>query len=293
MKSIFIGSVMLSEALLTKMLNIGFDIHGVITKKQSSFNSDHTDLANIADKYNIPVLHTTDINSRSSVEWITEIDPDVIFCFGWSQLLKNEVLNIPRFGVIGYHPSKLPENRGRHPLIWAVALGLNETASTFFYIDEGVDSGDIISQETFSILFEDYAKDVYEKMIHTASNQIKDVICHLSSNKPTIPNTSLGKANTWRKRQKSDGLIDFRMSSINIYNLIRALSEPYIGAHLVYNNKEIKVWKSIPTSCGSNNIEPGKVIEINNHQIKIKTGDSAIWLIKHEFHELPEINSYL
>ena len=59
--------------------------------------------------------------------------PDLIICVGWSQILKSEILNIPKLGVIGFHPSKLPENRGKHPIIWSLVLGKKETASTFFH----------------------------------------------------------------------------------------------------------------------------------------------------------------
>ena len=59
--------------------------------------------------------------------------PDIIFCFGWSRLIKEELLKIPKKGVVGYHPAMLPKNRGRHPLIWALALGIKTTGSTFFH----------------------------------------------------------------------------------------------------------------------------------------------------------------
>ena len=88
----------------------------------------------------------------------------MIFCFGWSSLLKERVLNIPPMGVIGYHPAKLPENRGRHPLIWAIALGLENSASTFFFMDKGADSGDILSQVDFNISYQDDAQSVYQKV---------------------------------------------------------------------------------------------------------------------------------
>ena len=98
-------------------------------------------------KNNIPVRYTPNINSEEVIGWISNLAPDVIFCFGWSGLLKKELLQIPPMGVIGYHPTALPKNRGRHPITWALNLGLKETASTFFFMDDGIDSGDILSQK--------------------------------------------------------------------------------------------------------------------------------------------------
>lgn len=293
MKSIFIGSVEFSEQALKKLIEIGVELEGVITKDGSSFNSDFIDLSNTASVHNIPYLHTNDINSPKVSEWIIDKNPDILFCFGWSQLLKKEILKIPPKGVVGYHPAKIPENRGRHPLIWAIVLGLEETVSTFFIMDEGADSGDIISQKPFKLSIEDYAEDVYKRMTQTALDQIEEFVPNLISNKIERVPQALNTGNSWRKRGKEDGKIDFRMSSENIYNLVRALSKPYVGAHIVHQGKDIKVWKTVPSNFEAKNIEPGKILDIDGIKIKVKTGDSAIWLTEHEFDTLPQIKSYL
>ena len=59
----------------------------------------------------------------------------------------NRILDLAPLGIIGFHPAALPRNRGRHPIVWALVLGLEETASTFFFMDKGADTGDILSQE--------------------------------------------------------------------------------------------------------------------------------------------------
>ncbi len=293
MKIVFIGSVEFSERALKKLIEIGVDIVGVVTKESSSFNSDFVDLSKIASESNIPYLYTKDINSTDSHNWIKEKQPDIIFCFGWSQLLKKEILRIPQKGVVGYHPSNIPENRGRHPLIWAIVLGLKETASTFFIMDEGADTGDIISQRSFKIHYEDYAEDVYKKMTKTALAQIEEFVPKIESNTIKKIPQDLNAGNSWRKRGKKDGEIDFRMSTDNIYNLVRALSKPYIGAHITHQDKGIKVWKTSPAEFKPKNIEPGKILDTDGYKIKVKTGDSAIWLIEHEFEKMPQVNSYL
>ena len=79
-------------------------------------------------------------------------------------------------GVLGFHPSELPKNRGRHPLIWALALGLKKSASTFFFMDEGIDSGEILSQKIFDILSNDDAQSLYDKMSNNALQQIEEFL---------------------------------------------------------------------------------------------------------------------
>lgn len=80
-----------------------------------------------------------DINHLNNISWIKALSPDILLCFGWSSLLKEELLRIAPMGVLGYHPAELPYNKGRHPLIWAKVLGLEETASTFFFMDQTAD----------------------------------------------------------------------------------------------------------------------------------------------------------
>ena len=131
MKIVFIGSVSFSACALRELISMGADIAGVCTLTNSNFNADHEDLAPIAQDVDIPVSLATDINSEESVDWIRRKSPDVIFCFGWSRLIREPLLSLPPLGVIGFHPACLPANRGRHPIIWALVLGLEQTASTF------------------------------------------------------------------------------------------------------------------------------------------------------------------
>lgn len=293
MKILVIGSVQFSENALKKLIRIDIDLVGVVTKESSTFNSDFVDLSITAKKYQIPFHYTKNINTESSIDWIKDQNPDLIFCLGWSQLLKDEILQIPQKGTVGYHPAKLPENRGRHPLIWAIVLGLEETASTFFLMDAGADTGDIISQNTFPIHFEDRAKDVYDRMTLVALDQIEELVKQFQTDAIQRIPQKKERGNAWRKRGKEDGKIDFRMSSKNIYNLVRALDKPYPGAHFEYMSKDIKVWNTKITGCDSDNLEPGKVLEIKNDHLLVKTGDAAIWLLDHELHELPKKNEYL
>jgi methionyl-tRNA formyltransferase len=84
-------------------------------------------------------------------------------------------------GVVGFHPAALPENRGRHPLIWALVLGLEETASTFFFMDEGADSGDLLSQRRISIEPADDAGSLYARITEVAMCQIREFVPLLES----------------------------------------------------------------------------------------------------------------
>jgi len=293
MRIVFIGTVEFSLKALDKLLELNANVVGVCTKERSNFNADFADLTPICRKNNIPYKFIEDINSKENVEWIKSLKPDVVFCFGWSSLIKKELLNLSPMGVVGYHPAKLPQNRGRHPLIWTLVLGLEKSASTFFFMDEGADRGDILSQVEFEIDYKDDARSLYDKTTNIALKQIENFLPKLENNTYKRIKQDYSKANYWRKRTKKDGEIDFRMSGRAIYNLVRALTKPYVGAHLIYKEKEIKVWKVEEVECNLKNIEPGKILEVKDNTVLVKCYDNAIRILEHEFDELPKEGEYL
>jgi len=293
MKVVLIGSVEFSLRVLEKLISIDVDLVGVCTKKSSTFNSDFFDLKPLSDINEVPCLHVEDINSTKSVEWIKNLNPDVIFCFGWSSLIKKDILALAPMGIVGYHPAKLPKNRGRHPLIWALALGLKESASTFFFMDEGADTGDILSQVDFEISYQDDARNLYDKVVEIALIQIEEFIPALEKGTYTRIKQNEKESNGWRKRNELDGEIDFRMNSRSIYNLTRALTKPYVGAHIKFNETNYSVWKVKESNDFQENIEPGKVLRVFDKIFVVKSYDGAIEIIEHDFKEMPKVGEYL
>lgn len=293
MKILFIGTVEFSFNALEKIITLGGEVVGVVTKKKSNFNSDFIDLTPLCIKNNIDYNYVEDINLSDSVNWIKNKNPDIIFCFGWSSLIQNELLDLPPKGIIGYHPALLPCNRGRHPIIWALFLGLSKTGSTFFFMDKGADSGDILSQKEIVITKNDDAGTLYNKISNIAIKQIEEFLPQLQLNSYPKIKQNDKEANYWRKRTQKDGIVDFRMSSFSIYNLVRALTKPYIGASIFYDNHEIKIWKVQEESINLDNIECGKILEVDNNTILVKCYRGAIRIVEHSFEKLPQKGEYL
>lgn len=294
MRALLIGNVLFSKHILETLLNMPdlCQLVGIVTKSKSSYNNDHYDLAPIAINNGIPYKYVKDINQPHILSWIKAQQPEIIFCMGWSQLLSREVLELPRLGVIGYHPAMIPQNRGRHPLIWALALGLNETGSSFFKMDVGADSGEIISQKIINISNTDDAGSLYIKMIQVAKAQISSLVYDLVNGRVEYKPQNLAQGNIWRKRTRFDGLIDFRMTSISIYNLVRALTAPYPGAEVKINDEYHKVERVRVGNNTRHNLEPGLVLAIEGTAIEVKTSDGSIWLIDHSLPLLPQIGQY-
>ncbi|MBN7818875.1 methionyl-tRNA formyltransferase [Bowmanella yangjiangensis] len=296
MKIAFIGCVESSYVFLRTLLAMkDITVVAVVTKAESAINSDFCDLSEISNRYSVPLHYEDTANREATYEFLNSFDIDLIYCLGWSYLLPKRVIALGKVGAIGFHPAKLPENRGRHPLIWALVLGLQETASTFFLLDEGMDSGPIISQEPIPILAADNARTLYSKVMDTAVKQLKSLTRKIKQEGQvlSIPQDH-DKATYWRKRTRIDGLIDWRMNAASIHNLIRALAPPYPGAEFLYKGRYIKVISSeIAYHAANLNIEPGKVINKRPGAVLVKcNGQDAIWLCNLDTDEI-ETGDYL
>lgn len=295
MRAIFIGCVESSERFLKTLLREKADIVGVITKSESGFNADFVDLSAICREHGIPCLCVKNINDGEALDFVRSGKPDIGFCLGWSQLLKSELLQMFPQGVVGFHPAALPNNRGRHPLIWALALGLTETASSFFLLEEGADTGKIVSQERIVISEADTARTLYDKVMDTATVQLTQIWQDIRNGGMRVICGGGEAGNAWRKRGKADGKIDWRMSSRGIYNLVRALSEPYVGAHFEYDGKEHKVWETRRLEDGGHqNIEPGKILDVREEKyFTVKTGDGVLEVLRYDTDFEPQVGMYL
>jgi methionyl-tRNA formyltransferase len=296
MKVVFIGCVEFSKLLLEEILaSHTVEVVGIVTKEMSSVNSDFYNLHEVAGTENISKFYfNTKQPASEMTAWIKSKSPDIIFCFGWSHLIPMEVISCAPHGVIGYHPAELPKNRGRHPIIWALVLGLLETASTFFMIDEGADSGDIVSQKIVKIEAVDDAQSLYYKLNELAKVQIKSICNDLLNNNLKRVKQDHSLANYWRKRSAKDGLIDWRMSSIAIHNLIKGLTKPYPGAEFSFNEEKIKIWKAkISLETNDLNFEPGKICKVENGIFTVKTGDGLLDVLEYEGPFTPNYGDYL
>ena len=287
MKLVFMGCVQFSFVTLRHLLKLNIpnlEIVGIVTREVAPFNADFASLVPLAKEKNIPCFVASGNNQSEMLSWLTRFSPDIIYCFGWSYLLKEPVLKLPPLGIVGYHPAALPRNRGRHPIIWALVLHLQETASTFFFMDGNADSGDILSQHLISIDDSDDAGTLYQKLTDAACLQLAEFTPQLINGAFKRVAQNQTEANYWRKRSKADGVIDWRMSSKCIHNLVRALTRPYMGSHFIYESEEVRVWKTalIDEMPGFENIEPGKILEVNKREITIKCGEGLLKLIEYD-----------
>ena len=272
---IMIGAVQFSERLALTLHDGPLDLVGICTTSRP-FGSDALDLTPFATELGVDVLDVQDLNDPASLAWLAERSPDVVVCAGWSRLLRDEVLRLPRLGVIGYHPAALPRNRGRHPIIWTLVLGLPSAGSTFFLMDEGADSGPIISQRSIPVLAQESVASLYARLNEVASEQLAEIAADIDRTGGfEIQPQDQAAATSWRKRSELDGLVDWRMSAAVVERLVRALGPPYPGAEFHIGPEKIRI-VGAEVARGPLDMEPGRVLAVSGNSATIMTGEGAL-----------------
>jgi len=281
MKIAYISGVKFGHELLIHILKNGFKIDVLFTYKSSKkkIHSDYAFFDEISSKYKIKHIKVDNINEKTNVELLRSINPDIILVMGWSQLIKTDILEIPRIGTIGSHPTLLPKYRGRAPIPWSIIKDLKESALTFFCITKETDQGDIILQRKFKITINDDASSIYEKVISAGKKMILETLSMLEEDKITkIKQKQADFIEYWPKRTPKDGKIEWTKSGKEIHTLIRATTHPYPGAYTFFKKSKLKIWKA--KFLDTKTTEPGKIIHIGKYGVKIGTGKGTILIQK-------------
>jgi methionyl-tRNA formyltransferase len=222
-------------------------------------------------KLNLSVEEKLSISDQD-LEKIKKINPDLILSVGWRRLLPSIVFTIPKFGTVNLHDSLIPNYRGFAPINWAIINGETHAGITTHFIDEGIDTGNIILQIPVTIDIDETAFDVYKKLLKLSPQLILDTLDmietgHVKPNKEKNPNRGFFCS----RRFPDDGKINWKMHRLTIYNLIRALSDPYPNAFCYFKDTKILIKKAKLTNDDFRGT-PGRISSINNEGVIVTCG---------------------
>jgi len=245
MKVVWLSANKFGYELLKEAMKLdGIEIAAIITlsDKATTKMYDRID-KDRWDGFDIPVYRIENINEEEDL--LRTISPDVLMMCGWRQFIKNNILKLPKKGMVGFHPTLLPKGRGPAPIINTILQGLKNSGVTMFYVDDSLDGGDIIGQAQFEIEDDDYASDVYEKVTEAGKSLIKQFLPMLAKGEaPRIPQNE-SEATYFEKRSLKDNEINLEKESPEqIYRKIRALSKPYKGAYIRLGDKKLIIWRA-------------------------------------------------
>ena len=282
---IFMGTAELSCASLRALTeNPQFQIKAVVTQpdrpKGRDLRLQPSPVKSEALRAGLPVLQPERARAPEFIEQMRGLAPDLIVVAAYGQILPQALLDIPRYGCLNVHTSLLPKYRGAAPIQWAILNGETETGVTLMKMNAGLDTGDIVVQESTEIQREDDAITLHERLAGIGADllvrSIPDFVSGKLSAKPQ-PHAGVTYA---PKIKKEDGAVDWRQPALAIWNRIRALV-PWPGAftHLADNNKPclVKLWQGeVADRSGS----PGEILEVSKGRLVVGCGGQALQILQ-------------
>lgn len=272
-----IGGVCSSFHTLKKLVEHGFNVVIVLGYKPSEgmVVSGYSDFEQYCLDENLNYAPFTKINDKANI--IKSEQLDVLFVVGISQLVGDEIINAPRLGCIGFHPTALPNGRGRAPLAWLVK-NIENGAANFFAITDIPDAGPIFIQIPFTVTEEDDARTVETKLLTAMDKALDGWLPSLKSGiwNP-VPQDEAG-ATEYGMRRPEDGLLSWNNSAYECLRLIRASAPPHPGSFSYFGLNKIIIRKAyIETSLSISGCV-GRILKIKNNELLIQTGDGLIWI---------------
>lgn len=271
------------EALVQNNANIAavFSLDESVAGNVSGFAT--PEIRVIAQNCGIPFYTFVNINRPETLETIKNAAPDVLFAVGFSQIVGNEVLAIPKLAAIGFHPTMLPAGRGRAPLAW-LTNDASGGAATFFVMGAGVDDGPILAQEPFSIDPEDHANDVAKKLLQAMDRVFDRWLPELNKGVwNPMPQDEYAATYTGI-RQPEDGNINWQAPCAVTYAQIRAASHPHPGAYTYLAGEKILIWRASRADDMPWRGVPGRILLVcPDRGVLIQAGEGRLWLESLEY----------
>lgn len=235
-----------------------------------------------AEEYGVPFLVHHNINSSVFLEQIGRFQCDIYVSMSFNQIFRSEIISQTPNGIINCHAGKLPFYRGRNVLNWALINGEKEFGVTVHYVDDGVDTGDIVVQETYEIT----DKDDYETLLkrsygYCADNLYRALRLFLAGEVKTVCQSNIHPTGFYCSQRKvGDEILDWNQTSTDVFNFVRAICKPGPQARSFLNGEEIMINRveliaEAPTYKGV----PGAVLGIDSRGFVVKTADSFVRVV--------------
>ena len=276
LRVVFMGTPRFSVPVLEALID-NYNVVAVVTQPDKAIGRGGkigiTPIKQVAINHNILVIQPKRI--KEEYEEIIALEPDIIITCAYGQIIPKELLDYPKYGCINVHASLLPKLRGGAPIQRAIMNGYKKTGITIMYMEEKMDSGDMIEQEQIEILDTDNYKTLHDKLSKLGSELLIK----------TLPNILSGNINPIKQNEeevtygfnisKEDEKINFSKSKNEIYNQIRGL-DGFSGAYCIFAGKRLKVWKSKVTDNHFSNLLDGEITKIYKEGIGVKVSDGEI-----------------
>ena len=232
-----------------------------------------------AKKNQIPVFCPQNVNTPEWIERIRKTSPEVIFSFYYRKLLSKDIFMIPSAGSFNLHGSLLPAYRGRSPVNWVLVNGEQRTGVTLHHIVEAPDAGDIVGQKEVLIEFEDTAYTLYQKLCVKGRELLEEVLPVIKKGIAPRMAQDLKHGSYYGGRRPEDGKIDWSWPVLQIYNLVRAVTDPYPGAFAyLLEGEKLFIWWALPEKDSVSKCPVG-TLEFEKDNVYVRASDGRLRLL--------------
>ena len=288
---VFMGTPDFAKESLEKVYNAGYNIMAVVTNpdkpKGRGMKMIAPPVKEFAIEKNIPIFQPNKI--REIEEELKALNPDLFCVVAYGKILPKDILDIPQLGSINVHGSLLPKYRGAAPIQWAVINGDKTTGITTMYMDEGMDTGDMILKEEVEIGENETTGELWDRLSKIGAELLVETLHKIENG--TVSRTPQPEGATMAPMlNKEMSKIDWNTKNISeIKNLVRGLN-PIMGAYSFLQDKKLKIWKVEKQKIeeflkeNSENIEKaenGEIIKVDNKSgVYVKAKDGIIILLE-------------
>lgn len=283
LRIVFMGTPEFAVATLDKLVQKGYQVAGVITapdKPAGRGRKIHeSSVKQYAKKAGLNIMQPTNLKDKEFLEDLRSLKANLQIVVAF-RMLPKQVWSMPEYGTFNLHASLLPDYRGAAPINWAIINGEKKTGVTTFFIDEKIDTGELILQEATEIKPEDTAGDLHDKLMALGAELVLKTVSLIENNQVVTQKQPLdSKFKTADKINKEICKINWEESAEKIYNHIRGLS-PFPAAWTVLNNNEelivIKIYKA-NWQKEEHNSKPG-TIHFTKKELKVASPGGYVYL---------------
>lgn len=279
MKIIFFGTSDFAIPSLRKIMGSRHELLAVVTqpdrKKGRKLVVTPPPVKMALEGESIPVHQPKDTSSLDMIDILKRYNPDLFIVIAFGQILRKEVLEVPKLYCVNLHASLLPKYRGAAPINWAIINGDKKTGVTTIEMDEKMDAGSIILKEEVDILDTDTSESLSKSLSNVGAGLLMETIGLIEAKKVKFLKQREEDVTYAYKLKKEDGLIDWSMKAYDLHNRIRGLI-PWPGAYTYREGRLIKIWKSAFNEAPIKDRQIGTVLRLGNDGIAVGTGKGEL-----------------
>ena len=281
---VYMGSPKFAVGPLAKLKQAGYNIPLVVSQpdkpKGRKGVMTPTAVKAWAEENGIPVITPKNVNDDDVIEQIKKCQPDLLVVTAFGQILRKPLLELAPHGAVNIHASLLPKYRGAAPIHFAIMNGEKMTGVTTMFMNEGLDTGDMILQAAVEIDENDNLESLQDKLMILGNDLILETVALIQDNLEPRESQLDAESSYAHKILPKHERIDFNRSAVDVHNQIRALS-PEIGAYAVYENgtKKMKFWQVCLTE-ESTDAEPGTLVKFDKKALYVAAADNLLKILE-------------